>query len=95
MYATPTKLRSGEWGAKTTFPVVAGQVITIRSKAGKEWTAHVGKVIWSGDGVHIMSTEKAQGGTPRMGAGHGQAAKVAGYSSYCTDRHDCTCFDCR
>jgi hypothetical protein len=30
----------------------------------------------------------------RMGPGHGQAASVAGYSSYCTDNEFCRCFDC-
>lgn len=30
----------------------------------------------------------------RMGAGHGSAARVAGYSSYCTANDSCRCYDC-
>ena len=30
----------------------------------------------------------------RMGSGHGSAAVVAGYSSYCTDNGSCRCYDC-
>lgn len=30
----------------------------------------------------------------RYGSGAGSAAPVAGYSSYCTDRPGCGCFDC-
>ena len=29
-----------------------------------------------------------------MGAGHGRAANVAGYASYCTDNASCSCYDC-
>lgn len=30
----------------------------------------------------------------RYGSGAGSAANVSGYSSYCTDRPGCQCFDC-
>lgn len=30
----------------------------------------------------------------RFGSGHGSAAPVAGYSSYCTDNASCRCYDC-
>lgn len=30
----------------------------------------------------------------RMGSGHGTAAPVRGYSSYCTDNDSCRCYDC-
>ena len=29
-----------------------------------------------------------------MGSGHGQAAAVRGYSSYCTANASCGCYDC-
>jgi hypothetical protein len=31
---------------------------------------------------------------PGFGPGHGSAARVAGYSSYCTDNANCRCYDC-
>lgn len=56
--ATPTKLRSGAWGAKVqSSSVRKGDEITITTKSGKSWTATVTKVIWSGDGVSIVATE--------------------------------------
>lgn len=30
----------------------------------------------------------------RMGSGHGQAARMPGYSSYCTNNASCRCYDC-
>lgn len=55
--ATPTKLRNGDWGAKVAGSVRQGDEIQIRTKAGKEWTATVTRVLWSGDNVSIVATE--------------------------------------
>ena len=30
----------------------------------------------------------------RMGAGHGSAVRMPGYSSYCTANSSCRCYDC-
>lgn len=55
--ASPTKLRSGEWGAKVqTADIHEGQAIEITTKGGKSWTATVTKVVWRGDGVAIVAT---------------------------------------
>lgn len=43
----------------------------------------------------IESSRRAWGARRGMGSGHGQAANVPGYSSYCTDRPGCRCFDCQ
>jgi hypothetical protein len=56
--ATPTKLRNGDWGAKVAGSVRQGDEIQIRTKAGKEWTARVARVLWSGDNVSIVATEQ-------------------------------------
>ncbi len=63
--ASPTKLRSGEWGAKVKGTVTPGDAIHITTKAGKSWTATVGKVVWSGEGVAIVTTRS----TDRPGNG--------------------------
>lgn len=58
--ATPTKLRSGDWGAKVaTDAVEAGDTIHIVTRGGKEWDAVVAKVVWSGDGIAIVATSKS------------------------------------
>lgn len=54
--ATPTKLRNGDWGAKVQGSVQQGDEIRIQTKAGKEWTATVSRVLWSGDNVSIVAT---------------------------------------
>lgn len=55
--ATPTKLRSGEWGAKVqTADIREGQAVEITTKGGKSWVATVTKVVWRGDGVAIVAT---------------------------------------
>jgi hypothetical protein len=56
--ATPTKLRNGDWGAKVAGSVRQGDKIQIRTKSGKEWTARVARVLWSGDNVSIVATEQ-------------------------------------
>lgn len=55
--ATPTKLRSGAWGAKVAGSVRPGEVVTITTRSGKSWQARVSKVVWSGDGVTIVATQ--------------------------------------
>lgn len=90
--ATPIKLRNGDWGARVIGPVQAGDTITIHANNGKSWDAIIVRVIWSKDATSICSTRKPS--RQPMGSGHGQVAPVAGYSSYCTDRLDCGCYDC-
>lgn len=56
--ATPTKLRTGAWGARVpTADVSVGDEITITSRAGKSWQARVSKVVWTGEGQAIVATE--------------------------------------
>ena len=54
--ATPTKLRSGAWGAKVSGDVREGDVVTIRTRAGKSWQARIERVVWTGEGVSICAT---------------------------------------
>lgn len=98
--ATPAKLRNGTWGARVRGTVTVGALLTIQTQAGKTWQATVESIVWSGEGVTIVSTRSLdrapQSAAPsrRWGSGHGQAASVRGYSSYCTDNESCRCYDC-
>lgn len=47
MSATYTKLRDG-WGVRTTEPVLAGQTIQVRTKAGAIKTETIARVLWEG-----------------------------------------------
>jgi len=57
MTATPTKLRSGDWGARVQGDVQTGDIVTITAKSGKSWDARIARVLWSGNGVSICATE--------------------------------------
>lgn len=57
--ATPTKLRSGEWGARVQAQCQPGDAIHVTTRSGKSWTARVAKVVWSKDGISIVATESA------------------------------------
>ena len=80
--ATPTKLRSGDWGAKVQGSVQHGDALRITTKAGKSWTATVAKVIWSGDGVAIVATAK-NGYTPAVRDSRGYVTDRGHYDGYC------------
>ena len=80
--ATPAKLRSGDWGAKVHGECQPGDVITITTKAGKSWDATVRKVIWSGDGVSIVATER-RGYVPAVRDSRGYVRDRGHYEGYC------------
>jgi len=61
--ATPTKLRTGDWGARVPNEhIEEGDLVVITTKAGKSWTAVVEKVVWKGNGIAICATESRSGG---------------------------------
>ena len=99
--ATPTKLKTGAWGAKVTSQTVrTGDLITITTRAGKSWTAHVAKVLWTGDGVAICSTSTSPSGrTTRRNTTHRDVGgrDICGYPCPVSGRR-CTasdpCHDC-
>ena len=65
MNATPTKLKSGDWGAKTTGGS-KGQVaeLVITTRAGKTWSA-THKCIAAGSGWAIWAPQKSKANRPR------------------------------
>lgn len=55
--ATPTKLRSGAWGARVEGEPTVGDKVTITTRGGKSWEAEVSRVLWTGDGVALCATK--------------------------------------
>ena len=53
--ATYTKLKSGEWGIRSTSPVEPGSRVTVATKTGGSKTETVKKIIWSGNGVWLAA----------------------------------------
>lgn len=64
MNATPSRLRSGAWGAKVAGQVQQGDVVTITTRSGKSWDAVVSRVLWTDGAVSICATETAAAGRP-------------------------------
>jgi len=75
--ATPTKLKSGAWGARVQGTVKVGDTVTITTRAGKSWDARVTQVIWTGDGVSIAATESLDP-KPRAAAPVSAVASIRG-----------------
>lgn len=105
--ATPTKLRNGDWGARVNSDSVReGDTIEITTKGGKSWTATVSNVIWTGDGVAIVTTESKNrsGYTPAKRDARGYVVERGHYEGYCgypcpVSGHKCCpangpCHDC-
>jgi hypothetical protein len=87
--ATPTKLRSGAWGAKVAGTVRAGETVTITTRGGKSWQARVSKVVWTGDGVSIVATESLD----RPAATEPQRGRCSRCGEHCSPRYR-TCYEC-
>lgn len=93
--ATPARLRNGSWGARVQGAVKAGDLILVKTKAGKVWDAQVTKVIWAGEGVTLCAT--GPGSTPAhraYGRGHGHACKTDGNCSSIGNGRSCGGYDC-
>ena len=86
--ASPTKLRSGAWGATVSGSVSVGDVIRITSRAGKSWDATVSQVVWTGGGKSIVATEsqssgRSSGYTPATRNSRGYVEQRGHYDGYC------------
>jgi hypothetical protein len=104
--ASPTKLKSGAWGARVkSDSVEKGDPIKVTTKSGKSWTTYVSRVVWSGNGVSIVSTSKTGlGYTPAVRNARGYVVERGHYDGYCgypcpvTGRKCCPkngpCHDC-
>lgn len=103
--ATPTKLRNGEWGARTVRKITDGEIIEIRTRGGKTWQARVVKVVWSGEGTWIAATKSADGYVSAKRDARGYVTDRAHAEGYCgypcpvTGRKCCPkngpCHDCQ
>lgn len=79
-----------------------GSAVTARRANGTTSTETIGRVVWQGADASLCTVGAAAQQVARatrrpryrMGSGAGSAAHVAGYSSYCTDRPGCGCYDC-
>lgn len=92
--ATFTKLRSGDWGVRAPVGVAVGDTIRVAKKSGGTTSVTVAKVLWRGDTEALCAIGARREMPARRQQRGGAAAPVRGYSSWCTGRDDCGCFDC-
>ena len=76
MNGTPRKLRDGTWGAMVQQEsggrrdvsrlndVYRGRLVTIRTAAGKSWTAIIARVLWT-DGSKMLCATRRDESDPR------------------------------
>jgi hypothetical protein len=82
MSASYTKLRDGSWGLRVVGASPhAGATVVVRTRAGATKTETVGRVLWSGQGVHLASIQ--------AGASRGTSSSYRGYSR--ARRTGCSC----
>lgn len=100
---TYTKLRSGNWGIRSTSALTVGGSVRVTKKSGETKDETVGPLVWSGNGVWLYAIASERPSRPATrsygrrpyASGAGQAANVPGYSSWCTGRPGCGCYDCQ
>lgn len=56
--ASPAKLNDGSWGARTSGVPTSGDIITIKTRAGKTWQAKVKAVVWTNQTNSLVATER-------------------------------------
>lgn len=79
MTATYTKLKDGSWGIRvvSVTKVTPGAAVTVTTKAGKQKTEVIGKVLWTGNGVNlctIASSTQSRSSSRDNGAYDGSCA---------------------
>ncbi len=55
MAATYTKLKTGNWGVRSTEEIRVGQVVHVTKKDGSGKDETIDKVVWSGNGVWLAA----------------------------------------
>jgi len=83
--ASPAKLRSGAWGAKTNDQVAVGDQVKITTAAGKSWMATVKAVVWTDGKVSIITLADRDFKAPAAktcSVGGQRYKRMAGYCYY-------------
>jgi hypothetical protein len=65
MSVTYTKLKSGEWGLKSTEALRSGSVVSVSKKSGGTKAETVSGKVWSGNGVWLYGVKAKQRTTCR------------------------------
>ena len=79
MSATYAKLRSGEWGIKSTVPLRAGDTAVVVKRSGQARRCIVGRVLWTGEDGACLATiamSVANKSAPRVARSSTRAIEV-------------------
>jgi hypothetical protein len=83
MSASYAKLRSGEWGIRSTEPISAGQRILVSKKSGEASTETVDRIVYNGDGFCLASIKKTER------CGNASKPSNGALSQYCQSPREC------
>ena len=100
MNGTPTKLKSGAWGARIKHASGIkdarqlhaeheGDAVTITTRAGKTWHAIIDRVLWSDGKIMVVATRSA--GRPRQSRAGSNGSKPRGRLVGTHTSHPCGC----
>lgn len=99
--ATFARLQDGSWGLRVPARVTAGQSVVAVTKDGRRETKTIGAVLCQAIGdmpalctIAQSSPVRSQRSSGARRFTGGAAANVRGYSSWCTGRSTCGCYDC-
>ena len=59
MATTYSKLRSGNWGVRTTEPVEVGQTVIVTKKSGERKQEKISAIVWKGEDATLCAIEAA------------------------------------
>lgn len=89
--ATYTKLRSGEWGIRTTYPINGVRQVQVTKKSGETKNEIAGREIWHGNGIYLYTIERS--GKRRDSYGN-SVSSGASYRAGVTAPHGRVCPRC-
>lgn len=99
MAITYTKLKNGDWGLRADRALTPGTTATVKKASGETKAETVGKLVWSGNGVHLYTTQRSAVAATKSGSSRGQRTGCSCGSR--TDEHgqlinrETACWTCR
>lgn len=87
--ASYTKLKSGEWGIRSSGTLFPGALVAVTTKAGKVKMEIVQRVVWTGkdrDGSQVTLASIEPTDRPSSGSSRGNNAPGGRTCSYCGSR---------
>lgn len=82
-----TKLRSGNWGVRSTSQLLVGSTVSVVKRSGDSKSETVGVLVWSGQGVwlYAIASVGSQSASRGVSRGRGRYAPYAPCEGWASD----------